>query len=158
MIEERFKLVAELAVNSIEAIRRTGIRVVALREGYAKMVMPLQGNINHVGMMYAGSLFTLGEFSGGIIYGAAFNVEKFYPIVKEVSIRFRRPALTDVTLEVSMGKEEAQKIQDACDKEGKSDFPLSLEIKDAGGEVVALVTGTWQLRKMPEGMGHPFKS
>lgn len=157
MIEERFKIVAELAVNSIEAIRRTGIQVIALREGYAKMMMPLQGNINHVGMMYAGSLFTLGEFSGGIIYGAAFNVEKFYPIVKEVSIRFRRPALTDVTLEVSMGKEEAQKIQDTCDKDGKCDFPLNLEIKDGAGEVVALVTGTWQLRKMPTGMPNPFK-
>jgi len=157
MIEERFQLIADLAVNSIEAIRRTGIQVVALREGYAKMLMPLQGNVNHVGMMYAGSLFTLGEFSGGIIYGAAFNVEKFYPIVKEVTIRFSRPALTDVTLEVAMTPDEARRIQDACDRDGKCNFALSLEIKDAAGEVAALVTGTWQLRKIPEGMANPFK-
>lgn len=157
MIEKRFKEIAELAVNSIEGIRRTGIKVVELRERYAKMVMPLEGNINHVGMMYAGSLFTLGEFCGGIIYGVAFDVEKYYPIVKDISIRFRRPAMTDVTIEVSMNEEEAGKIQQICDEKDKSDFVLDLEIKDANGEVVALVNGTWQIRKMPEGMGKPFK-
>ncbi|MBW2544725.1 MAG: YiiD C-terminal domain-containing protein [Deltaproteobacteria bacterium] len=157
MIEERFKKVAEIAVNSIEGIRRTGIRVIELRGRYAKMMMPLEGNINHVGMMYAGSLFTLGEFCGGIIYGVAFDVEKYYPIVKDISIRFRRPAMTDVTIEVSMSEEDAGEIQQICDENDKSDFVLDLEIKDAGGEVVALVKGTWQIRKMPEGMGNLFE-
>ncbi|MBN2283878.1 MAG: YiiD C-terminal domain-containing protein [Deltaproteobacteria bacterium] len=157
MIEERFKEIAEIAVTSIEAIKRTGIRVTDMQEGYAKMLMPLEGNINHVGMMYAGTLFTLGEFCGGIIYGAAFDVNKYYPIVKEVTIRFRRPVLTDATIEVSLNREEAERIQKVCDEQGKSDFVLNLEIKDAGGTVVALVDGTWQIRQIPKEMGNPFR-
>jgi len=157
MIEEKYKFIAELAETSIEAIKRTGIKVIALKEGYAKMVMPLEGNINHVGTMYAGSLFTIGEFTGGIIYGAAFDVEKFYPLVKEVNIRFKRPALTDVTLEVSMSKEDAEKIQNEASEQGKCDFVLNLEIKDANDVVVALVEGTWQIRVIPKEMGNPFK-
>ena len=157
MIEEKYKFIAEMAVTSIEAIKRTGIKVIALKEGYAKMVMPLEGNVNHVGMMYAGSLFIIGEFTGGIIYGASFDVDKFYPIVKEVTIRFKRPALTDVTLEVSMSREEAQRIQDEASEKGKCDFVLNLEIKDANDVVVALVDGTWQIRTIPKEMGNPFK-
>jgi acyl-coenzyme A thioesterase PaaI-like protein len=111
MIDERFKALAEFAESSIEGIRRTGIKVLEMRDRYAKMVMPLHGNINHVGMMYAGSLFTIGEFSGGIIHGASFDCSRFFPIVTEVTIRFRRPALTDVTLEVELSKEESERIQ-----------------------------------------------
>jgi len=157
MIEKRFEKVADVAVNSIEGIRRTGIKVVELRERYSKVMMPLEGNINHVGTMYAGSLFTLGEFCGGIIYGVAFDVEKYYPIVKDISIRFRRPAMTDVTIEVSMNEEDVGKIQRICEENNKSDFVLDLEIKDANGEVVTFVKGTWQIRKMPEGMGNLFE-
>ena len=156
MIEEKFKAIADFAESSIEGIRRTGIKVLEMRDRYAKMVMPLEGNVNHVGMMYAGSLFTIGEFSGGIIHGASFDCTRFFPIVTEVTIRFRRPALTDVTLEVTLSKEAAENIQREAEEKGKANFILDLEIKDAGGETVALVHGTWQIRKLPEGMPSPF--
>ncbi|MCP4756922.1 MAG: DUF4442 domain-containing protein [Proteobacteria bacterium] len=152
MIEERYKTLAEFSVSLVEGIKRTGIRVIGLRDRYAKILMPLEGNVNHVGMMYAGSLFTIGEFSGGIIHGVSFDVKRFVPIVKEVTIRFQSPATTDVTLEVSLGREEADRIQAEAEENGKADFALELEIKDAGGETVSLVKGLWQIRKMPEEM------
>ncbi|MCJ7773536.1 MAG: DUF4442 domain-containing protein [Desulfobacterales bacterium] len=152
MIEEKFKAVAERALNSVEGIKRTGIKILDLKDRYAKTLMPLEGNVNHVGMMYAGSLFTIGEFSGGIIHMVSFDYSHFFPIVKEVSIRFRRPAMTDVTLEVSFSIEEADNIQSEAKLNEKADFTLDLEIKDQGNEVVSLVTGIWQVRKIPEGM------
>ena len=91
MIEEKYKVAAEYVETGVEGIKRTGIKVLAMKDGYVKTLMPLEGNVNHVGMMYAGSLFTIGECMGGAIYGVAFDVKRFYPIVKEVTIRFRRP-------------------------------------------------------------------
>ena len=156
MIEQRYKVIADYCANGIPAIKRTGLTIVDMSERYVKIKMPLEGNANHIGMMYAGSLFSIGEISGGVIHGASFDTEKYVPIVKEVSIRFRRPALTDVTLEVTITKEEADRIQKEAGEKGKADFVLALEIKDASGEVVSIVNGTWQIRKMPEGIPSPF--
>jgi acyl-coenzyme A thioesterase PaaI-like protein len=126
--------------------------VLELRDRYAKALMPLDGNTNHVGIMYAGSLFTLGEFAGGAIHVASIDFSRYFPIVKEVRIRFRRPALTDVTMEVTMTEEQAQTLEAETEKNGKADFELNLELKDANDVTVAEVTGTWQIRKMSEGM------
>ena len=152
MSEEKDRSVAELVVGAVEGIARTGIRIVALRERYAKMLMPLEGNVNHVGMMYAGSLFTLGEIAGGAIHAVSVDVTRLIPIVKEVHIRFLRPALSDVTMEVERSAEEAARIQAEALEKGKADYVLDLELKDANGAVVSTVSGIWQARTIPEGM------
>ena len=155
--EEMFQL-AQQGISSVTGIERTGLKVLELRERYAKSMMPLEGNINHIGIMYAGSLFTLGEFSGGVIHLVTWDVNKYVPIVKEVNIRFRRPAMTDVTLEVTISEEEAARVVRDADEKGKGDFTLDLEIKDAGGEVVSVVSGVWQIRPMPEDMRNTLAS
>ncbi len=156
MIEEKYKTVAEYVETGVEGIKRTGIKALAMRDRYVKILMPLAGNVNHVGTMYAGSLFTIGECMGGAIYGAAFDTQRFVPIVKEITIRFRRPAVTDVTLELEMGEEEVERIQQEAEEKGKADFTLDLDLKDTNGEVVSIVHGIWQIRKVPEGMESPF--
>jgi acyl-coenzyme A thioesterase PaaI-like protein len=148
MILEKYKALADYVESGIEGIRRTGLKVLALRDRYVKLLMPLQGNINHVGIMYAGSLFTIGEVVGGAIFGASFNMGQYYPLVKEVHIRFRRPALTDITLEAELGEGQVALILDEMEAKGKADFTLDLELRDANQEVVSTVQGTWQGRKM----------
>jgi Putative thioesterase (yiiD_Cterm) len=156
MIEEKYKAMAAYVESGVEAIRRTGLRVLEMRDRYVKTLMPLTGNVNHVGIMYAGSLFTIGECMGGAIYGVAFDYRRFFPIVKEITIRFRRPVVTDVTLEVEMGEEEADRIQREAEEKGKADYTLDLDLKDASGETVCVVQGVWQIRKLQEGMASPF--
>jgi hypothetical protein len=82
---------------------------------------------------------------------------KFFPIVKEVRIRFRRPAMSDITMEVSMSDQEARRLEAEAQRNGKADYELRLELKDQSGETVAEVGGVWQIRKIPEGMGLQFK-
>ena len=129
-----------------------------LRDRFAKALMPLEGNTNHVGIMYAGSLFTLGEFAGGAIHLVSMDYTKFFPIVKEVRIRFRRPATTDITMEVTMTEQQARGLEAEAERNGKADYELSLQLKDAGGETVAEVGGVWQIRKIPEGMSFPMNA
>ncbi len=155
MIDEKYRDAVPFLEQAVPLIAKTGVRILELRDRYAKILMPFASNVNHIGSMYGGSLFILAEFSGGVIYFASFNNEKYYPIVKEVSIRYRRPAATDVTLEVSLTKEEADSIGHAADLEGKKDWTMDLELKDALGEVCSIVRGTWQLRKFPETANKP---
>ena len=156
MIEDKYKKVAEYVETGVEGLKRTGLKVLEMRDRYVKTLMPLEGNVNHVGIMYAGSLFTIGECMGGAIYGVAFDYRRFFPIVKEVTIKFRRPVVTDVTLELEMDEKTADRIQQEAEDKGKADFTLDLDLKDTNGETVSSVHGIWQIRKLLEGMDSPF--
>jgi thioesterase domain-containing protein len=149
MIEEKYRDAVPLLGESVPLIARTGATITHLKDRYARIVMPFAPNTNHIGVMYAGSLFILAELSGGVIWYVSFDHTRFYPIIKEASIRYRRPATTDVSLEVSLGEAEAAAIQAEAEREGKKDWAMDLELKDADGAVVSLVTGIWQLRKIP---------
>ena len=153
MSDDKYRDAEELIVGAVEAIKRTGLRVVCLRDRYVKLLMPLEGNVNHVGMMYAGSLFTLGEIAGVAIHVVSFDMTKLFPIVKEINIRFRRPAMTDVIMEVELSAEEASRILAEALEKGKADYVLNLELEDAEGEVVSIVEGTWQVRTISKESG-----
>lgn len=131
-------------------IERMGIQALELKPGFVKLGAPLRGNENHIGSMYAGALFTLAEMPAGALYLTTFDVSRYYPIVKEMNIRFRRPARTDITAELTMTAEQAQNIQKKVDQQGKADYTLEIELQDADGTVVASGKGIYQLRPMAE--------
>ncbi len=58
--------------EGIAFVARSKVKVLAMEPGYVKMMMPLQPNLNHVGTMYAGALFTLAELPGGAIFLTTF--------------------------------------------------------------------------------------
>ncbi len=135
-------------VSGIPAVARTGIEILDLEKGYVKMKMPLEGNVNHVQMMYAGSLFTLAELPGGAIFATSFDSRRFYPIVRDMSIRFRRPAKTDITVEVRLDETKAAEVAAEAEREGKADYDWNCELKDETGEIVAITHNIYQLRKI----------
>jgi thioesterase domain-containing protein len=132
--------------QKVAFVERMGLEMIESKKGYVKLKAPLSSNENHVGIMYAGALFTLAEVPGGSLFYTSFDPTKYYPIVKDMYIRFRRPAATDVTIEMRMSEDEVDRIQAEADKNGKADFILEGEIKDETGEVVALSKGTYQIR------------
>jgi len=129
---------------------RTGVQVVELDRGYVKMKMPFEPNVNHVGMMYAGALFTLAEVPGGAIFLSTFDAKRYYPIVKDLKIKFVKPAMTDITVEVRLTDEDAARIAAEADAKGKADYAWECELKDADGNVVAVTQNTYQMRAHPK--------
>lgn len=145
---EQLETLRHASENTFPFVSRCGVKVLELERGYCKMLMPFEPNINHVGIMYAGALYTLAELPGGVIYMTSFDTARFYPIVKEMSIRFRRPAKTDVTVEVRVSDDEVARIEAEAEANGKCDFSWDTDLKDASGEVVALTHNVYQLRKI----------
>jgi len=141
------ELVRQLTEEQIAFVKRSGLKAEVLEPGFVRLRMPLQGNQNHIGSMYAGALFTLAEIPGGALFMTSFDVQGYYPIIKEMNLRFRRPATADILVEARMSAEQISQISAQADSEGKADYRLDLELKDANGEVVAVSQGLYQMRK-----------
>jgi len=137
-----------LVEGGISCVKRMGVEVLEMAPRRVTLRMPLAGNENHIGIMYAGILFTAAEIPGGAIFLTTFDRSKYVPIIKGMEIRFRRPATTDVTITVEISPEEVDRINRELDAVGKSDFILNGEIKDANGVVVCESKGIYQIRKM----------
>jgi hypothetical protein len=147
MIDPKYQDAAGMLERIVRIVNAMDIRIVEMWDRHAKVLMPLKPNINHIGTMYAGSLFTAGEFIGGPIFIASFDYSRFYPIVKAINIQFRRLASTDVTVEADLSMDEVDAIQRKACAQGKADWKMELEIKDQAGAVCCLLQGVWQMRK-----------
>ncbi len=133
--------------KAIPAAHRMGVRIVAVRPGQAVGEVPLEGNTNHVGTMYAGVLFTVAEILGGAISVATFDSSAFYPVVLDVRITFHRPATSAVRATASLASEVIADVTSEAEANGKAKFELEAELTDSSGETVATTHGLYQLRK-----------
>ena len=95
--------------------------------------MPGAGNENHIGSMYAGALFTLAEIPGGALFLTSFDSARFYPIVKEMTLRFRRPAKGDIRVEARLDAERIRQLETEAGERGKAEYSLELQLTDEQG-------------------------
>ncbi|UGT41424.1 DUF4442 domain-containing protein [Nocardia yamanashiensis] len=131
---------------TIPIAHKMGVEALEVRPGYAANRVPIEGNGNHFGVMYAGVLFTVAEILGGGIAIATFDTAKYFPLVKDLQIFFKKPASTDVTAVAELSDEEIARIAAEADEKGKADFTLKATVTDANGVVVAETVGLYQLR------------
>lgn len=122
------------------------ITVLEARRGYAAASVPLEGNGNHFGVVYAGVQFTAAELLGGAIALASFDAAKYFPLVKRVDVEFVGMARTNLRAEASLTDAELDRIAAEAAERGKADFTLDAEIKDEAGQPVAVTQGLYQLR------------
>lgn len=132
----------------VPGIERTGVVVEEVSPRRVRATMPIVGNGNHVDVMYAGSLFTLAELSGGLVAMGAFGTEGYYPVVRDVAIAFLRPARTDVVLDLAVDDVWVEDVRRRAEADGKADFDLDVELRDADGVVVATSANRYQLRRL----------
>ncbi len=130
----------------------TGLRILDLDRGRAAVQMPLGINANHVGTFYAGSLFVLAEVAGAALCAGSFDSGRVFPLVKDMRIRYRRPAKSDVTARVALSESEIDATLAEVDRVGKADLAWQCELRGEAEEVVAIVDCVFQIRSR-EGEG-----
>ena len=126
-------------------VANTGLRALELRLGYAKCMMPLEGNENHISTMNAGALFTLAEITGGALLVASLGVARYLAVVVEMNIQFVKPADSAVTMEVSVDPGRISSLQEEALHNGKVRFELVGELKSATGVVVGRSRALYQI-------------
>ncbi len=137
---------ATAAVHAVVPILGAmGLEVLEAAPGSAAARIPAGPNVNHFGVAYAGSLFSVAEMLGGII-GGFFEVPGAVPLVKRLEIDFTRPAMTASTARTTLSESERERVQAEASATGKSNFELTTEVTDEAGTVVAKTHGFYQLR------------
>ena len=131
---------------TIPAAHKLGVKAVEARPGFAAAPVPLEGNGNHFGVVYAGVEFTVAEILGGIIAIASFDAAKYYPLVKKLDIEFTAAARSDLRAEASLDEDELRRIDKEAAENGKADFTLNAVVRDEAGQTVAVTRGLYQLR------------
>jgi acyl-coenzyme A thioesterase PaaI-like protein len=110
--------------------------------------VPVEGNGNHFGVIYAGVQFTLAEILGGIIALSTFDPAKYFPLVKNVDIKFVSMARSELRAEAELDEETITRVEAEAARQGKADFTLEAIVADADGQTVASTRGLYQLRAL----------
>ncbi len=132
--------------QTVPPVHRMGIKVIEATRGHAVASVPMEGNGNHFGVVYAGVQFAVAEMLGGIIALATFDPAKYYPLVKNVDIAFTGMARSDLRAEARLDEDEIARIEAEAAEKGKADFVLDAVVKDEGGQTVSVTHGLYQLR------------
>jgi len=141
-------LARKMLESGIKFVANSGLRVVELRRGYIRCEMPFAGNRNHIGTMYAGALFTLAEIPGGGLFLSSFDAQRYFPIVKELTMRFLKPGKGDISIELSIDEARIAALTAEAEAQGKAEFVLEGELKAADGSIVASSRGVYQIRSI----------
>lgn len=141
-----YGLLNELVGLAVPFARRNRFEIEVLASGYLRARIPLKGNRNHIGTLYAGAQFLLAEIPGGVMAIVEFGTG-YFPVLKELTMTYLQPAKSDVTVEFRLSAEEVADILARAEADGKADFTLEGELKDKYGDVVARSHGLYQLRR-----------
>lgn len=123
-----------------------GLQVAELSRNRVVLRFPFEGNTNHVGIIYAGVLFSAAEIPPGILALVRFDPARFYPVIKEMTVKYRRPGRSGISVVAELPEDKAEKILAEAEASGKSEFLMDLEVRDEAGDVVMTSHGTYQLR------------
>jgi acyl-coenzyme A thioesterase PaaI-like protein len=132
--------------STIPTAHQMGIKVVEARRGHAATTVPVEGNGNHFGVIYAGVQFTVAEILGGIIAVSTFDAAKYFPLVRSVDIQFVAMAKTPLRAEATLDEDTISRVTAEADANGKADYTLDAVVTDAEGRVVSTTRGLYQLR------------
>jgi thioesterase domain-containing protein len=110
-------------MDKIQPLKHMGLKVLKNTRNCLKIEMPLEGNANHVGATYAGSILTLAEFPFGLMFFNRFDLDDIYPVVGEMTIRYMAPSTGSLTVEVNVSDEEWDEIERTTRENGKMKLP-----------------------------------
>lgn len=128
--------------------RYLGLEVVEVAPGRGVVTLPDRDDLrNHVGSQHAGALFSAGEAASGAAFVGAFaeRLGDLTPLAQGAEITYRRIAKGAITATGTLGADR-EDLLSRLDGDGKVEFPVEVELTDAGGDVVAAMTVKWHVK------------
>lgn len=135
----------------VEFVERTGLERLEQGRGHARLRMPLAGNENHVGVMYMGACTVLAEAVAAIPGISILDTTRFFPILKDIYVLFRKSAASDVTAEYRLDEPTLETLLADLERKGSATYVAEFPMHDAEGTAVA--TGRVTVKLLSHGWG-----
>ena len=128
---------SEKRVYRVPFVERTGMRRIEERRGHSKLLMPLEGNANHVDVMYLGAFCVLAEAVAAGPGISVLDTTRHFPIIKDIAVDFHRMAASDVTGEYTLSEDQIAAIDADLARKGSAGYLAEVPMHDAEGTLVA---------------------
>jgi acyl-coenzyme A thioesterase PaaI-like protein len=128
--------------------RHVGLEVAEVAPGRGVVRLPDRDELrNHVGSQHAGALFAAGEAaSGGAFVGTfAERLGDITPLAESAEIAYHKLATGPITATGTLAA-DTRTLLTELDDAGSIRFPVSVELTNAAGDVVAEMTVRWFVR------------
>jgi hypothetical protein len=129
----------------VEFVERTGLKRLAESRGHAHLLMPLAGNENHVGVLYMGAFTVLAEAVAALPGISLLDVDRHFPILKDIYVDFHKPAASDVTAEYRLSEATIKSLLADLERKGSAGYIAEFPMHDADGTHVATGCATVKL-------------
>jgi hypothetical protein len=136
-------------VYRVPMVERTGMRRLEESRGHSKLLMPLEGNANHVDVMYLGAFCILAEAAATGPGISILDTARYFPIVKDIAVDFHRMAASDVTGEFTLSEERIEGLLADLERKGSAGYLAEVPMHDAEGARVA--TGRVTIKLLSHG-------
>ena len=90
-------------------------------------------------------LFSLAEASGGYLAGSSFDSSILVCIAEDISIRYIKPAISDITVEVNLCKADIARIEKDAALYGKATLEVKCHLRNTEEEIVAITTNKYAM-------------
>ncbi len=149
MIDEKYAGMPAMFTEGIPWVKEGGLTLVEAWDNHVKLMIPREKHLNHVGIIYAGSLFMLMEVAGAALMAVTYPGMGYVPINKGMSIEFKKPGTTDMFCDLTLTQEKADEMIKPIEEseKKKGDWVLEMEATDANGQVCATSVCTYYLKK-----------
>lgn len=128
---------AQQPTYRVAFVERTGMRTLASERGYARVLMPLAGNENHVDVLYLGAYTVLAEAVAAMPGISILDTVRFFPIIKDIYVDFHKSATSDVTAEYRLSEDQIAALLADLERKGSAGYIAEMPIYDAGDVHVA---------------------
>jgi len=128
--------------TKIPFIEKVGV----IRNSAGALELPFNKSIhNHLKTVHASAQFTLAETASGDALQTQFPelVGKVIPVLRDSSIKFKKPAQKSITAHASITDEAIDKFRTQLAKKGRALISVSVAVKDSEEVVTCVGTFSW---------------
>jgi len=134
--------------ETIPWVKDSGLSAEVLEPRHVVLRLPKDRHLNHVGIVYAGSLFMLMEIAGAALFACTYPYGQYIPINKGMEIKFLNMGVTDILCELSITEKEAKEMLRPIDEKGKGEWVLEMDCRDTEGTIIATSVCQYYIKKM----------
>lgn len=141
--------VSNLLEGMVPFIKKVGVKVKHMAVREAVCTLPVDpANMNHLGTLHAGAIFTLAETTGGAIMIASFDMAKYRLVIRKAEIVYKKPSSSEISCSIKLSEDEVKRVEAEAEAKGKLDYTVPMALTDPEGTVIAEVTAVYNIKKL----------